>query len=108
MVMVWVITLRLQKVPRATTSRTEASRRCCWFILPMGNAMTPLSEAAYNMSLVALRTLRPVIFSGIEKLSLTNMFSESMMDRTGGVAGAAVVDVEVPVDAVEDAVTICA
>ena len=26
MVMVWVITLRLQKVPRATTSRTEATQ----------------------------------------------------------------------------------
>ena len=43
-VMVWVITLRLQKVPRATTSRTEATTRCCWFILPTGKTITPLSE----------------------------------------------------------------
>ena len=45
-VMVWVITLRLQNVPRATTSLTEAVTRCCWFILPTGKTITPLSETA--------------------------------------------------------------
>src|ERR1035441_1641830 len=44
MVTVWVITSRLQKVPRAATPRTEATRRCCWFKRPTGNTMTPLSE----------------------------------------------------------------
>src|SRR5260370_10488506 len=101
-VMVWVITLLLQKVPRATTSRTEAESRCCWFNLPTGKIMTPLSETVYNMSAAALSTLRPVIFSGIEKLCLTSRFSASMMDRTGGAAGAAGADDEEPVDVVED------
>src|SRR5450759_1346042 len=86
MVTVWVITLRLQKVPRATTSRTEATRRCCWFNLPTGKTMTPLSDTVYSRSAAAESTLRPVIFSGIEKLSLTSRFSASRMDRTGGAA----------------------
>src|SRR5260370_21609232 len=100
-VMVWLITFLLQKVPRATTSRTEAERRCCWFNLPTGKIMTPLSETAYIWSAAALSRLRPVIFSGIEKLWLTSRFSASMMDRTGGAAGAAGAEEE-PVGVVED------
>src|ERR1035441_7254367 len=89
MVTVWVMTLRLQKVPRATTSRTEASKRCCWFNPPTGKIITPLSETVYRRSAAAESTPRPVMFSGIEKLSLTRRFSASRMDSTGGAAGAA-------------------
>ncbi len=46
MVTFCVIMVRSQKVPRATASRTEAARRCCWFSLPTGKTMTPLSETA--------------------------------------------------------------
>jgi len=31
---------------RATSPRTEAMTRCCWFILPTGKIITPLSETA--------------------------------------------------------------
>src|ERR1035437_5435062 len=106
MATVWVITLRLQKVPRATTSRTLAARRCCWFNLPTGKTMAPLSEALYSTSPAALRMLRPLMFSGIEKLSLTSRFSASRMDRTGGAVCTAGEEGEEPVDVVEEAVRI--
>ena len=56
------------------------------------------------MSLAALSMLRPVMFSGIEKLSLTSRFSASRMDRTGGAVCAAGVDGEEPVDVVAETV----
>src|SRR5580704_10401265 len=46
MVMVWVLTARLQKLPRNTMSRCEAVKRGTEFRLPTGRMVTPLSEIA--------------------------------------------------------------
>jgi hypothetical protein len=62
-VTVCVITLRLQKFPRATTSLTLVFTRCCWFSRPTGKTVTPLSLTACSTSLLAVSTARPVRFS---------------------------------------------
>src|SRR5260370_11244104 len=58
------VTLRLQKLPRNTTSSTDAFTRGALLILPTGTTRMPLSEIEYMVLLSLESTLLPARFSG--------------------------------------------
>src|ERR1035441_10396230 len=86
MVRLWVDDDRSQKLVCTSRSSCAANRRCCWFKVPTGSVMTPLSEMAYSTVPAAFSTARPTIFCGIKIRSRTVRLSASMMESVGRLA----------------------
>src|ERR1035441_10129974 len=84
MSIVCVIAPELQKLPRNTTSSSEAVTRGALSNCAIGKTVTPLSEMEYSTLSSELKTAFPARFSGIWMRSRTLRLSASITIRLDG------------------------